>query len=77
MIKHEVKNCPRCDAEFECKSGSISLCQCQSIELHSRQAEYVAARYEGCLCAACLAELRSECNVGMHESRLQALLAER
>lgn len=60
--KHETKHCPRCDAEFECKSGSILLCQCQTIYLSSDQAEYVSAQYDDCLCVKCLQALRSEFN---------------
>jgi len=60
--KHEIKRCPRCTGEFECKSGSIHLCQCQQISLNSEQLEYIVSRYEDCLCAACLKHLRKEYN---------------
>lgn len=77
MIKHELKNCPRCDAEFECKAGSISLCQCQAIELNEGQADYVATLYDDCLCAICLAELRSEYNVAAYTARMQTVMTGR
>ncbi|MGD8594702.1 MAG: cysteine-rich CWC family protein [Gammaproteobacteria bacterium] len=58
--KHEIKRCPRCHLEFECKSGSVLLCQCQTIPLSAEQLDYVNAKYEDCLCASCLEELRAE-----------------
>ena len=62
VIENELKKCPRCGKEFECKAGSISTCQCQAVELDSRQSDYVAAHYEDCLCLGCLSELRAEYN---------------
>ena len=77
MHKHEVKNCPRCGEEFECKTGSISICQCQSVDLDECEADYVASRYDDCLCADCLTALRVEYNVDRHAARLQTILAMR
>jgi len=42
MRKHEQKRCPRCQALFECKSGSILLCQCQTVYLEPEHLEYVS-----------------------------------
>lgn len=39
--KHETKSGPRCDADFECKSGSFLLCQCQAVLLNVEQIEYM------------------------------------
>ena len=74
MIKHEIKACPRCGSDFECKTGSIALCQCQTVSLDHGQSVYVAERYEDCLCAACLAALRSEYNHKRFTQRLAQLL---
>ena len=60
VTKHETKACPRCGNEFECKPGSVLLCQCNLIRLSEEQLDFVSDRYEGCLCVACLSELRSE-----------------
>ncbi len=60
--KHETKNCSRCNIEFECKSGSILLCQCQTIMLSSKQTDYISTQYDDCLCISCLQLLRSESN---------------
>ncbi|HAO47302.1 MAG TPA: cysteine-rich CWC family protein [Ferruginibacter sp.] len=60
MHKHEVKNCPRCHAAFECKAGSITQCQCSSIRLVDEERIYVESRYEDCLCINCLVFLQQE-----------------
>jgi len=44
MSKHETRQCARCDTLlfnklFECKSGSIMLCQCQTVVLSTEQLE--------------------------------------
>ncbi|WP_083928154.1 cysteine-rich CWC family protein [Spirosoma panaciterrae] len=58
--KHEHTACPRCGQLFECRVGSINLCQCQAIPLTEEQRHYVDSLYQGCLCAACLFVLRSD-----------------
>ena len=68
--KHETKNCPRCDSEFECKSGSILLCQCQTVVLSSVQMEFISAEHDDCLCLSCLQILRSEFNNRKHKLKL-------
>jgi hypothetical protein len=57
---HETKRCPRCNSEFECKSGSVLLCHCQTIVLSVEQLDYINSKYENCLCASCLEALRIE-----------------
>jgi hypothetical protein len=59
-MKHEAKACPRCRREFECKSGSVLQCQCSAISLSEKELEFIAARYDDCLCATCLALLQQE-----------------
>jgi len=60
LTKHETKNCPRCNTHFECKSGSILLCQCQTILLSEKQMNYISSQYVDCLCIHCLYELSAE-----------------
>ena len=60
MVRHESSICPRCGTEFECKVGSVLQCQCAGVELTDKQREYVASKYEDCLCARCLRELGGE-----------------
>lgn len=63
MAKHEEKYCPRCNALFECKVGSISLCQCTKVKVSQEQREYFNKQYNDCLCATCMKELQSEYNI--------------
>lgn len=62
MPKHEKKQCPRCESEFECKTGSILLCQCSRIEMSVEQIEYTSTKYNDCLCLSCLKVLQAEYN---------------
>ena len=66
--KHETKSCPRCDVEFECKSNSILLCQCQTIYLTPEQTDFVSKEYDDCLCVSCLQALRREYNYQKHQT---------
>lgn len=71
--KHETGCCPRCDTEFECKAGSVLLCQCQAVCLSPEQADYISAQFDGCLCAACLQVLRNEYNCRQHQRQIYQL----
>jgi hypothetical protein len=69
--KHETKICARCNTEFECKSGSVLLCQCQTIVLSAEQLDYINNLHDDCLCIACLHELRTAFNVKQHDDKLR------
>ena len=71
MPNHEKKQCPRCSAEFECKTGSILLCQCSKIEMTAEQLEYSNTQYDDCLCLSCLKDLRTEFNVLSHSKKIK------
>lgn len=58
--KHENKICPHCLRIFECKVGSISLCQCTKVNLSLEEREYLATRYADCLCYQCMETLAFE-----------------
>ncbi len=73
MPKHESKQCARCQTVFECKSGSIMLCQCQTVVLSTEQLEYISEQYEDCLCSRCLLEMRGEYNELQHARKIRAL----
>ncbi|MEO6251727.1 MAG: cysteine-rich CWC family protein [Ferruginibacter sp.] len=60
MCKHEEKRCPRCNTAFECKAGSIALCQCSAIQLSVEESAFIQAKYEDCLCINCLHELQKK-----------------
>ena len=60
MCKHEEKHCSRCNIVFECKAGSIMLCQCSAIQLSVEERVYVESKFEDCLCINCLRYLQNE-----------------
>ncbi len=74
MPAHEEKCCPRCGRAFECKSGSILLCQCQTVVLNEAQLTWIHERYDDCLCSRCLLALRSEYNQLTHRQRIRRLV---
>jgi hypothetical protein len=73
ISKHETKLCPRCNASFVCKSGSILLCQCQTVVLSAEQLEYINFQYDDCLCAKCLLAVRDEYSQQQHAARLRKI----
>jgi hypothetical protein len=60
MIKHEEKFCPRCNTRFECKVGSIDLCQCSAVQLNDAERNYIADKFHDCLCARCIEQIRDD-----------------
>ena len=60
MSVHETKYCERCKEVFECKPGNITQCQCYGLILSDAAKQYIAGRYEDCLCPICLEEISSE-----------------
>ena len=74
MIKHETKNCPRCEKGFECKSGDITNCQCETVELLQHHREHIAAEYTDCLCAGCMKAIRSEYNIFLFKQKIDDLV---
>jgi hypothetical protein len=61
MTNKQIKFCPRCQKQFECKSEEIKNCQCASIDLQQYESDYIFKQYEDCLCISCLKQLRDEC----------------
>lgn len=60
MSNQEEKYCPRCKAIFECKVGSINECQCSAIILTAEERNYISEKFDDCLCASCMKELKTE-----------------
>lgn len=65
MDKHAPDSCPRCDQIFICKVNAILKCDCLQIELTRAETEYIrditTMEYDGgCLCVACLHELKQD-----------------
>lgn len=58
MCKHEEKYCPRCRSAFECKVGDVAQCQCSGIGMSPEERQFIADRYQDCLCRKCLLELK-------------------
>jgi hypothetical protein len=50
----EKKNCPKCGAVFECRSGA---CWCEHVPISPDALKWLKRTYVGCLCPACLAEV--------------------
>ncbi|MGE4586826.1 MAG: cysteine-rich CWC family protein [Mangrovibacterium sp.] len=66
-IKYEPRSCPRCGKLFRCTANSD--CWCLSVQLSARVQDYIAARYEGCLCKNCLLELTSLLKDGLPDGK--------
>jgi hypothetical protein len=60
QTKHEIKTCPRCGEELECKVNNVAHCACMTVALSDAAAEHVQERYEDCLCVACLADIQQQ-----------------
>ena len=44
-MKHEQKECPRCQTLFECKAGDIVNCQCYGIDLSAKEEGLIRLKY--------------------------------
>lgn len=74
MYKHEEKICPRCTKKFECKLGSIVLCQCTTVKLDDPEREYIRDQHSDCLCATCMNVLRTEYHNKKFKNKIKKLL---
>jgi len=61
-------------ATFECKVGSILICQCSAIELNEDEREYIKEKFSDCLCAKCVTEMKSEFSSNSLARKIQQLL---
>lgn len=59
-MTNKIKSCPRCHAGFECKPDDVDNCQCASAKLNQSQRDYIASRYDDCLCVDCLNKLHNQ-----------------
>ena len=48
--------CPRCGGGFDC-GADAGRCDCFDIRLDAAQRAWVAQRWQGCLCIACLRDI--------------------
>lgn len=56
--KYDIKCCPMCKSKFECKPDNISQCQCSEIIPSSDEQMFISDKYDDCLCADCLLEMK-------------------
>jgi hypothetical protein len=73
MCEHEQVHCPRCMKSFECKAGSILLCQCMTVTLDHDEREYIAKAYDGCLCADCMKHMKAAYHDGLFRNKLNKI----
>ncbi|MHB1107404.1 MAG: cysteine-rich CWC family protein [Lutibacter sp.] len=74
MCSHEEKYCSSCNDVFECKVGSILICQCTTITLNEKERDYMPEKYDDCLCASCMREVRAEYHNNKLKSKIKKLL---
>lgn len=74
MCEHEKKYCPRCDALFECKVGSILICQCTGVTLNAEEREYMGEQYSDCLCASCMKQVKTEYHIQRQNDKIRKML---
>lgn len=60
LSRHEIKTCPRCLQNFECKYSDIQHCQCKTVVMDKRYYQFIHKEYDDCLCASCLEKLCRE-----------------
>ncbi len=53
-----IKNCAKCQADFQCKPAKG--CWCEEISLSSQQLELLSNTYGNCLCRNCLKQIETE-----------------
>jgi hypothetical protein len=74
MSSHEEKYCPRCNAVFECKVGSILQCQCITVTLDETERDFMKEKFDDCLCAGCMKEVRAEYHNNKLKNKIKKLL---
>ena len=67
MDSLKPSSCPRCHASFECRVDAIHLCQCRHVELDTKERAYIAERFDDCLCASCIEEMKKEYRVELQK----------
>ncbi len=64
------KNCPRCNTLFECRNENIMECDCIKIILSHHDQQYIAQKYDGCLCLKCLKEIKA---MALHLKKMELI----
>jgi hypothetical protein len=55
---HQLKECPRCGKTFTC-TGNL-YCWCMEVSIPNNVKDYIAAKYDGCLCKVCIEEVKKK-----------------
>jgi len=55
-----LSRCPRCGGEFHCGIDDPEPCACTSVRVSGETLRALRARYDGCLCVACLRALSAQ-----------------
>ncbi|AHF16273.1 cysteine-rich CWC family protein [Niabella soli] len=74
MCQHEDKYCPCCKQPFECKVGSILLCQCSQIKLTAAERDFIGEQYDDCLCSKCMLKMKERYHKNHFQDRLKKIL---
>ncbi|MBV8252792.1 MAG: cysteine-rich CWC family protein [Chitinophaga sp.] len=55
-----ITTCPRCGGSIRCNVDDIARCWCTQLYLSRAEREFIADRYEDCLCEGCLQAIKTE-----------------
>jgi hypothetical protein len=55
-----LKNCSKCEKEFQCRVDKIEQCQCSKHELSAELLKEISEKYDNCLCSVCLSEINEQ-----------------
>ena len=59
--KHDVRDCPLCEAVFPCLANRAHECPCQQVRLTPEETEWIGCKVSGdCVCINCLISLRGD-----------------
>ena len=67
---HENKFCPCCNEVFECKAGSITICQCMEVAVSASAKELISKKYDDCLCKYCLLKIEEDATKASADNNL-------
>lgn len=70
MCEHEQKYCPRCSSQFQCKVGSILICQCTLLPLNDEERSFIQAQFLDCLCLSCLKDMKAAYHAKLFQEKL-------
>jgi hypothetical protein len=61
-------------APFECRVGSILLCQCHGVDFTELEKDYIRNTYPDCLCRDCLNAMKHEIRYNEIKRKMQDIL---